>query len=169
MTAYFAVANLACGIIPGPELVSVSMLPKSEFAWAIAAQSLIAGAWIILLPVALRHLPVSQVGLWLMFINLCSFAQLLELGFQPTISRNVAYVYAGARKLLVTGVDTNESRPVCPYLLATLMTASKQIYRLVALVAGLFLLISGTSYILTIMPPNEKTRFLATFSGSVAR
>src|SRR6266567_8101153 len=72
-------------------------ISRRDIYWGYAAQLLNVGAGLILLPVVVRYFSPEDVGLWFVFITLAGLAQLLEFGFQPTLARNTAYVYAGAR------------------------------------------------------------------------
>ena len=129
----------------------------------MAAQGLSLGMWLILLPVALRYLPQHEIGLWLVFLTIASLAQLLELGFQPTIARNVAYVYAGAQNLQPAGLLTAASGAVNGQLVANLFAASQRIYTVMAAAAAGLLWIVGTAYVVSIAPsdPSLSTSLFA--------
>jgi O-antigen/teichoic acid export membrane protein len=135
------------------------MLSKRELVWGYGAQGLSIGFGLIILPVIVRHLPPAEVGLWFVFLTLAGLAQLLETGFQPTLARNVAYVYAGARGLSATGLQ--EPRPGASLnhaLLADLMAASRRVYRGIAIVSTLLLLVTGTFYIRSLVPVGHDLR-----------
>ena len=107
------------------------------------------------MPILLRCLPTEDVGLWFVFVSLASLAQLLELGFQPTLSRNMAYVYSGAEALGERGLPqhvTQDGRPNLG-LLAALIVTSSRIYRIVGSIGAVLLLVAGTLYIQTILAP----------------
>ncbi len=128
---------------------------RRDMLWGLAAQGLSVAAGLILLPAALRYLPNEQLGLWFVFITLSSLVQLLELGFQPTISRNVAYVYAGAQQLVASGHAANTSPgQLNPALLQQLFFAARKVYRNIAALAALAFLLPGTFYLLSLRPDN---------------
>lgn len=131
------------------------MLTRRDLAWGLAAQGLNIGLWLVMLPVVLRFLPPAQVALWLVFITIAALAQLLELGFQPTIARNVAYVHGGAQALQATGMEQPLQGPMNTALLAELAAAARFIYRAVAAAAALVLWIGGTAYVLSVTPATE--------------
>lgn len=121
--------------------------------WGYLAQALNIGAGLILLPVILKYLPAAEVGLWFVFITLVGLAQLLEFGFNPTISRNTSYIYAGAVALQRDGLpihDTNKST-INLDLLASLLNTARKVYRVVSLLAAALLLIGGSIYISTLV------------------
>lgn len=128
-----------------------------DILWGYIAQALNIGAGLILLPVILHYLPAEDVGLWFVFITLASLAQLLEFGFQPTLARNTAYIYAGAQSLTKHGLppELTSNAPLNQQLLADLIAASRTIYRIVAGVAAIILLIGGTYYIWTLLTPEQ--------------
>lgn len=122
---------------------------SADLWWGYLAQALNIGSGLLLLPFVVHYLPTEQVGLWFVFITLAALAQLLEFGFQPTVVRNTAYVYAGAHTLYATGmpVDLHNTGQPNLALLTELISACKLVYRTVALLATLVLLIGGSIYI----------------------
>lgn len=132
-------------------------IQRSDLKWGYLAQALNVGSGLLLLPAVLRYLPTEDVGLWFVFITLTSLAQLLEFGFQPTIARNTAYVFAGARSLKQQGVPTEvrAGATVAPWLLADLVQASRAIYRGVAAIGGLVLLAGGSLYVMSVATPEQ--------------
>jgi len=130
-------------------------ISKSDVYWGFLAQGLNVASGLLLLPIVLRYLLPEEVGLWFVFMSLAGMAQLLELGFQPTIARNVAYVYAGAQKLDAHGCVPNstEHSPVNVKLLQQLFWTARRIYLGVAAVAMLVLGIIGSIYVVTLLTP----------------
>lgn len=128
---------------------------RRDLIWGYAAQILNIGLGLIMLPVVVRYMSSAEVGLWFVFVTLISFAQLLELGFQPTLARNVAYVYAGTQKLTAFGLQENANGNLNISLLAALVGASRWIYRWVAFLAALVLLVGGTLYIAKLLPAEQ--------------
>ena len=149
-------------------------LSKSEFIWGYAASTLNIGAGIMLLPIILRFLPPQDVGLWFVFITLAGFAQLIEFGFQPTLARNTAYIYAGAQNLSKFGLSKYlpVKENINLELLNDLLFSAKKIYRTVSIVSIIILWIFGTLYIATLINSEKnKTEYilawLAFSSGSI--
>lgn len=130
---------------------------RRDVLWGYAASALNIGAGLILLPVILRYLSTEDVGLWFVFITLASLAQLLEMGFQPTLARNAAYVYAGAQTLNKVGLpnEVSSTGQINKALLDTLVGTARRIYQMVAIIAALILLIAGSYYISTLLTPNQ--------------
>lgn len=130
---------------------------RSDLKWGYLAQALSVGSGLLLLPVVVRSLSPEDVGIWFVFITLTSLAQLLELGFLPTIARNTAYLFAGARSLTGQGIptDMNAAGDPDPELLADLIQAARRIYRTVALVGGLVLMAGGSLYVASVLAPGQ--------------
>src|SRR5690606_17932517 len=78
---------------------------SSAVAWSFLGTALRVGSGILLLPLLLRSLPKEQLGLWYVFISLGGLIGLLDMGFAPTASRAIAYLWAGAQELLPHGVQ----------------------------------------------------------------
>lgn len=127
--------------------------------WAYLSQFLNVGISIILLPVILRMFSPSDIGLWFAFITLASVAQLVEFGFQPTIVRNISYVYSGASNLMKEGLAS------IPYvksevnfeLLLSLYLNSKKIYKKIFYVSLFVLVVIGSIYIYSLLQPGQDT------------
>ncbi len=69
------------------------------------------GSVLFLLPLILRLVPPEHLGLWYVFLAVGGFAAMLDLGFAPTVMRAVAYLWAGAEKLVPIGIDRSETNP----------------------------------------------------------
>lgn len=144
-------------------------MTRKDMFWGYLAQALNIGAGLILLPVILKYLPPAEVGLWFVFITLVGLAQLLEFGFNPTISRNTSYIYAGATSLQKDGLPTSQANSslVNLHLLASLISTARKVYGLVSLLAAVLLLIVGSIYISTLITEeteNKPTLILAWIS-----
>lgn len=133
---------------------------RSDLFWGYAAQGLNIGAGFLLLPLLARHLTADDVGLWFVFVTLASLAQLLEFGFQPTLARNVAYVYSGAEELSRAGLPTRMSpnAALSVPLLADVLNAARRIYRYVACAAVVVLFGAGSWYVWTLITPAQNLR-----------
>ncbi|HHG3484927.1 TPA: O-unit flippase-like protein [Vibrio parahaemolyticus] len=119
---------------------------RKDIVWGYLAQFLNIGSGIVIIPIAIKYLTTEDMGLWYLFIALVGLAQLLEFGFQPTISRMTSYVYSGASELKSEGVPKREGN-LDVQLLYDLIFASKSIYKFVSIGAALILLVCGTIYL----------------------
>lgn len=136
----------------------IKQISKRDLLWGYLAQFLNIGSGIIIVPVALKYLSTEDIGLWYLFIAIASLAQLVEFGFQPTISRMVSYVYSGASELKSEGVP-DITGSINYQMLYDLIESSKYIYRYVAFVVAVVLLIFGSLYLNTFQAFKEKQLF----------
>jgi O-antigen/teichoic acid export membrane protein len=126
----------------------IKKVSNSELLWAYSAQFLNVGSGIILIPIAIMFLSTEDLGLWYLFIAISSLAQLLEFGFQPTISRMTSYIYSGANELVAEGLPKKGSS-ISYQLLFDLIQASKLLYGYISVFAAVVLFILGTFYLNT--------------------
>ncbi len=77
---------------------------ESAVAWSFLGTFLRVGASVFVLPLVLRTLPAEHLGMWYIFGSLGSFAMLLDLGFEATITRMASYVWAGTPGLAAFGL-----------------------------------------------------------------
>lgn len=127
-------------------------LTRSDVVWGYTAQIFNIAGGLLILPVIVHYLSRDEVGLWFVFLALGSLAQLLELGFQPTVARNVAYVYAGATRLEASGMGVlPDGGAVDRHLLFALFISTQRIYRWIAAAALFSLFTGGTAYIYSLL------------------
>ena len=133
------------------------VVTRTDLLWGYAAQALNMGAGLLLLPVILRNMSSEDTALWFVFVALAGFAQVLEFGFLPTLTRNAAYVYSGARGLSVDErpPEIDPAGRVDAQLLTDLVDTSRRIYRRIALFAAVVLLGGGTAYVATLLTPTQ--------------
>jgi len=119
-----------------------------DVAWGYLAQFLQYGAALLVLPLLLRELTAPELGLWYVFMTIAVLVTMLDMGFTPTLARNVSYVMGGARRLLPDGFETAD-RPgeVDDALLAAVVGASRTIFRWASVAALALLAGPGTAYV----------------------
>lgn len=61
--------------------------------WLVLAVRL--GGFAIVLPLTLANLPNAEISVWLLFSAIASLQAILDFGFSPTFSREIAYGFAG--------------------------------------------------------------------------
>ncbi|SCX76968.1 O-unit flippase-like protein [Alkaliphilus peptidifermentans] len=123
-------------------------ITKKDIMWSYASYILQTSAGILLLPLILRLLPSEELAIWYVFLSITALVNLLDFGLQPTIMRNVSYVYSGARNLCKEGiVEQKESLDIDYSLLKTLISSVKKIYFAIATIIALVLFTVGTRYL----------------------
>jgi O-antigen/teichoic acid export membrane protein len=140
------------------------ILFKREIIWGYFAQSLNIGAGLLLLPIILHELNNAQVGLWFVFITISSLGQLIEFGLQPTISRNVTYIYSGVNYLVKSGlapINKNDQFKVDYRLLGNLLSTAKSLYKKTASIAALIFFLPATYYINSLLDANSEFELIS--------
>ncbi len=130
---------------------------RRDVLWGYAASTVNVGAGLLLLPVIVRYESAADVGLWFVFVALASLAQLLDMGFQPTIARNCAYLHAGAGKLSQEGLPVLD-RPSDHVDLASLNDltgAARLVYLMISVAAAFVLIAGGGLYVDSVLTPAQ--------------
>ncbi len=106
------------------------------------------GSGILVLPLALRMIPAVEMGIYYTFMSLSALAMLLDFGMVGTIGRSAAYAWGGASSFTGFGLPDHQGRaePNRP-LLASLTHVTRVWYYVLAIVAGLLLVLFGTVFI----------------------
>lgn len=92
--------------------------------------------------ILLRHLPLKIAGIWLIFMNLGSYALLLDLGLSPTLGREISFAAGDPG-------GTEEARAT---RIATLIRSCTAIVTMLAFAIALFGAVGGWGYLRTIVP-----------------
>ena len=124
-------------------------ITKIDVIWSYCGYILRFFSGVLLLPLMLRMLSSEEMGIWYVFLAIGSMTQMLDMGFSPTITRNVSYAYAGAEKLIKEGVvyTANSDKKANYVLLAKIKKVSQKVYLYISLIALCLLLFLGTGYI----------------------
>lgn len=112
------------------------------------AQALTIGYGLLILPFMLIYLSSAEVAYWLIMLSFLGLVMVFDFGFSPAITRNVAYVMAGASELQAQGVSDEmvSNQPNWP-LYGQLYKTVKQLYLQIALVALVLFGGLGTWYV----------------------
>ncbi|NLD95024.1 MAG: hypothetical protein GX639_20405 [Fibrobacter sp.] len=121
---------------------------KKDVLWTYLAQILRIGNVFFLLPIVLRTIPTQELAIWYIFNTISSFIFLLDFGFSSTITRNVVYVFSGAKQLFKDGMGARNSDNEINYeLLFNLIHTIKRIFFVLAVLVSIVLIIFGSLYI----------------------
>lgn len=123
---------------------------KKDVIWNYVGTIFVMGTNFIILPILMVFLSSELIGLWQVFVSIGAIAMLLDFGFSPTIARNVAYVWSGARKLQKTGTSEDVGDVVDFDLLKRVLYTCRLIYLVLAIAALLLLGFGGSLYIVLI-------------------
>ncbi|MEJ7778267.1 MAG: O-unit flippase-like protein [Daejeonella sp.] len=127
-------------------------ISKIDVLWNFGATFLRVATGIILLPLALRMLSAEDVGLWTVFITVGSFTLLIDFGFSAAFTRNVIYIFSGAKDLKPKGYELVSDSQIIDYsLLKGIMIVMRRYYLIVALALLFVMLTAGSFYISSIL------------------
>lgn len=129
--------------------MEISITKKDVF-WGYIAQLFNVGASsLFLLPLIVILLPTEIFGMWGIFQMLSGIMLMLDLGFQPTFGRNVAYIFGGATTLMAEGTAKDSPTLDCPNypLLKNMIATMRGFYLRVAGIAAFLLLTFGTWFV----------------------
>lgn len=103
---------------------------------------------ILILPIILASVDSSTLGIWYLFLSVSSLVMLLDFGFSTSLTKNVSYVFAGAKELIKDGC-VNKPTDSCIdfYLLKSLIYTTKTTYGKISATMLALLLTAGTYYI----------------------
>lgn len=126
-------------------------ITKRDVIWSYGSYILQTGAGFFLLPIILNKLPSEELAVWYVFLSITALINLLDFGLQPTIMRNVSYIFSGARSLKKHGVEIqNEALPIDYALLKSLIKSIKRIYMIISFAIAGIMFSLGSMYIRSI-------------------
>lgn len=126
-------------------------ITRRDVIWSYASYILQTGAGFFLLPVILNRLPSEELAIWYVFLSITALVNLLDFGLQPTIMRNVSYIFSGAKSLKKQGVVIqNEVLTIDYSLLKNLIKSIKKIYMIIAFLIAVIMFSVGSIYIKSI-------------------
>lgn len=122
---------------------------KKDVLWGYLSQFLQYGAALLVLPLLLTKLSSAELGVWYVFMTISALVTMLDMGFTPTLARNVSYVMGGARRLLKDGLEVLDAPGAVDYgLLKIVIKTARKIFILIAIGAAVLLGTLGSWYIL---------------------
>lgn len=122
-------------------------IKRKDIIWSYAAKIFSIGSGFITLPLILHLLTPEEIGMNYLMLTISSMIGFLDFGFSPQFGRNFTYVSSGAQKLKRQGIEENINGNVNYHLLATMIQTAKFVYRRLAIISLLLMLIGGTAYI----------------------
>jgi hypothetical protein len=120
-------------------------LHQSAVVWSWLFNAFRLASGVILLPLLLRKLSSSDLGMYYVFVNVVALVPLIDFGFGPTIGRFISYAMGGAESIQAQGVAEpgKSSTPNYPLLWQLLFT-TRRLYRYLTLLALVVLGCWGT-------------------------
>ncbi len=125
---------------------------KKDVIWNFAATILRVASGIVVLPLVLHILPPADVGLWSVFLTIGSFTLLLDFGFGSSFTRNITYIFSGAKELKHEGyINVIPDSEIDFGLLKSMIGVMRKFYLWMSILLLLILLSAGTVYIFTLL------------------
>ena len=125
-------------------------ISRRDIIWSYLGQIANLTVHIVLTPLIAIKLSASELGLWYTFTSIYTFITFFDTSFSPLILKNATYCISGARALSREGFCLEKDEKPNYELLRNLLCASRKIYRTVAFIFFVLLIMIGSPYILYI-------------------
>ena len=120
---------------------------RSDIIWNYIGIIMSMASNFLLLPFLIKYIDSEILGLWYVYLSIGGIVILFDFGFNPTLARNVAYCWSGAKELNAEGVGKTEGTEPNFKLLKNVINTCKAIYFVISATALLVMLSIGTAYI----------------------
>lgn len=120
---------------------------RSDIIWNYIGIVMSMASNFLLLPFLIKFIDGEMLGLWYVYLSIGGIVILFDFGFNPTLARNVAYCWSGAKELNAEGVGQTQGSEPNFDLLKRVISTCKAIYLVISVAALLVLLSIGTAYI----------------------
>lgn len=138
---------------------------RADVIWNYIGTIVSMSSGFLLLPLLLRYLTADELGLWYVYLAVSNLTQLFEFGFNPTFARNIVYCLSGAKSIKKRGAgELSSTGEVDWHLFKSLMTTSKIIYAVIAVLALIVVSTLGSLYISGITSGMEGTGHWASWA-----
>jgi len=144
----------------------MQQIGRKDVIWNFAATLLRIASGIIVMPLSLRLLSNQDIGLWGIFLTIGTLTTLLDFGFSNSFSRNITYIFSGAKELHSKGfvsIDTSDNT-IDYGLLKSVVKAMRYYYGILALGFVCLFSIAGTVYMHSVLEQyngDKKMAFIA--------
>lgn len=134
---------------------------RKDLVWSYLGYFLQICSNVILLPLILANITSTELGLWYTFTSVGILVNLLDMGFSPTLTRNITYAWSGAKDIQKEGAEISSDNSEPNYLLLNnILYACKKINMTISLMAILVLLFAGTPYIIYVIRSDMKIQYI---------
>lgn len=130
-------------------------ITNKDIIWSYSSQIFQMGASLFILPIILKKLSSDEVGIWYIFMSFSAMINLLDFGLSPTFSRNISYIFSGAKNLSAEGISSEISKEIDYFLLKNTINSVKKIYMYISLIVIIIFGTLGSIYIKSLIRGNE--------------
>lgn len=126
---------------------------NKDIIWSYLSSFFSLSTSLLILPVILKNLSVQEIGFNYILSTITGLIILFDFGFSVQFARNFSYLFAGTQELLKDGISENKmikNSKINFELIAVLISSAKYVYRKIAIIASLFLIIFGSLYVFKI-------------------
>jgi O-antigen/teichoic acid export membrane protein len=126
---------------PGPIL---NRLRNSTVVWSWAFNGFRLATGLLLLPLVLRKLSTTELGMYYVLLSQVALAPVIDFGFSPTVLRFVSYAMGGAQSIQAHGFSKGTGAGPNFGLLWQLFFTTRALYRVMAVLVFVILGVWGT-------------------------
>lgn len=130
--------------------MAIISIGKKDIVWSYLGNFLRLAANIILLPFMLHYLSDEDLGLWYVFATIAHIAVLIDFGFAPALSRNISYIWCGAKELKKEDVSENTEGTTDVVTFKRILMTCRYMYQALSIIVFLLLFSIGTYYIVSL-------------------
>jgi O-antigen/teichoic acid export membrane protein len=122
----------------------LNRLRSSTVVWSWVFNGFRLATGLLLLPLVLRKLSTTELGMYYIFLSQVALAPVIDFGFSPTILRFVSYAMGGAETIQAHGVSKGAGSGPNFGLLWQLFFTTRALYRVMSLIVFVILGVWGT-------------------------
>lgn len=109
------------------------------------------GTSLIILPFILSFLSSKELGVWYIFLSVSNISVLIDFGFSTSLSRNVSFVFSGAKELIKDGNPSiTDDKSINYALLKSILNTSIKTYFIISVIILGLLSTIGSVYIVDV-------------------
>ena len=124
------------------------LISRKDVIWSYLSQFFSVASGIVTLPLILSLLTAEEIGLNYLMLTVGSLVMLFDFGFTPQFSRNVSYIFSGAKEIQKEGlIEIKSNFQINYHLLATMIATAKAVFRRLAFFVLLMMTTFGSYYI----------------------
>ena len=139
---------------------------KRDVAWNFFATTLRIAANLLILPLILITLTTQDVGIWTIFLAINSFVLIFDFGFGQTFTRNIAYIFSGAKELKTEGFnEIADPSEIDISLLKGTIKVMRKYYFYSALAFFSIIITIGSIYLVSLLKDYSGNKEMVYYSG----
>lgn len=122
-------------------------LLENRVFWGVFSRIVNMAGGFLLLPLLVHYLNKELLSLYYLFISLTMLTSILDFGFNATLTRNFSYAYAGAQRIVNTGICNDFQSGINWKLIGEIFIVSRAVYFIISAFSMLIFFIPCSFYI----------------------